>query len=188
MKRTLVLAALVASFILATAPAFGQEEGEDRIQEQGGTAYVPGEVVVAEEGGDYAVREVGAETLGAIKEKAEEIEAEKDVRTAGPNYAYEPSFVPNDPLFERQYNLFRMRSRGAWEYSRGGGVTIGFVDTGYSRTHPELGAKVRGEHDFGRTMMSRRTPATTALPSWAWRQRRPTMQRGSLLRGSTLAS
>ena len=148
MKRTLVLAALVASFILATAPAFGQEEGEDRIQEQGGTAYVPGEVVVAEEGGDYAVREVGAETLGAIKEKAEEIEAEKDVRTAGPNYAYEPSFVPNDPLFERQYNLFRMRSRGAWEYSRGGGVTIGFVDTGYSRTHPELGAKVRGEHDF----------------------------------------
>jgi subtilisin family serine protease len=148
MIRTLVLAALLASFILAVAPAFGQEEGEDWIEEQGGTAYVPGEVVVAEEGGDYAVREVGAETLGAIKEKAEEIEAEKDVRTAGPNYAYEPSFVPNDPLFEQQYNLFRMRARGAWEYSRGGGVTIGFVDTGYSRAHPDLGAKVRGEHDF----------------------------------------
>src|SRR5215212_6347109 len=104
MKRTLVLAALVASFILAVAPAFGQEEGEDWIEEQGGTAYVPGEVVVAEEGGDYAVREVGAGTLGAIKEKAKQIEEEKDVQTAGPNYAYDLSFVPDDPFFEQQYN------------------------------------------------------------------------------------
>src|SRR5215212_9151676 len=134
MKRTLVLAALVASFILATAPAFGQEEGEDWIEEQGGTAYVPGEVVVAKEGGGYAVREVGAETLGAIKEKAEEIEAQNDVQAAGPNYAYEPSFTPNDPFFEQQYNLSAIRARKAWEDSRGEGVSIGFVDTGYDHS------------------------------------------------------
>jgi len=145
---TICWASALAAFILLSAPAFGQEDGEDRIEEQDGTAYVPGEVVVAEEGGGYAVREVGAETLGAIKEKAEEIEAEKDVHTAGPNYAYEPSFVPNDPFFDQQYNLFRIRARGAWEYSRGGEVTIGFVDTGYYAAHPDLGAKVRGEYDF----------------------------------------
>jgi thermitase len=147
MIRTLVVAALLAVLVLAAAPAFGQD-GEDLIEEQGGTAYVPGEVVVAKEGGGYAVREVGAETLGAIKEEAEEIEEEKDVLAAGPNYAYEPSFTPNDPFFEQQYNLFRIKVRRAWEYSRGNEVTIGFVDTGYYAAHPDLDAKVRGEYDF----------------------------------------
>jgi thermitase len=147
MIRTLVVAALLASLVLAAAPAFGQED-EDVVEEQGGTAYVPGEVVVAKEGGGYAVREVAAETLDAIKEEAEEIEQEKDVRTAGPNYAYEPSYVPNDPFFEQQYNLFRIKARGAWEYSRGDEVTIGFVDTGYYAAHPDLDVKVRGEYDF----------------------------------------
>ena len=147
MTRILALAALLAVLVLAV-PAFGQEASEDRIEEQGGTAYVPGEVVVAKEGGGYAVREVGAETLGAIKETAEEIEAEKGVRTAGPNYVYEPFFAPNDPFFEQQYNLITIRAPRAWEYSRGSGATIGFVDTGYYAAHPDLEAKVQGEHDF----------------------------------------
>jgi subtilisin family serine protease len=148
MVRTLVLSALLAALVLAAARAFGQE-GKNRIEEQGGTAYVPGEVVVAKEGGGYAVHDVGAETLGAIKDEAEELEAKEEVQTAGPNFVYEPSsFVPDDPFFEQQYNLFRIRSRGAWEYSRGADVTIGFVDTGYYAAHPDLEAKVRGEHDF----------------------------------------
>ncbi len=147
MIRTFLVAVLLASLVLAAAPAFGQED-EERIEEQGGTAYVPGEVVVAKEGGGYAVREVGAETLGAIEEEAEKIVQEEDVLAAGPNYAYEPSFVPNDPFFEQQYNLFSIKIRRAWEYSRSNEVTIGFVDTGYDRAHPDLDAKVRGEYDF----------------------------------------
>src|SRR5215210_944541 len=144
---TISLATLLATIVVLSAPALGKD-ARDRIEEQGGTTYVPGEVVIAKEGGGYAVREVDADTLGDIKEKAEEVEAEKDVRTAGPNYAYEPSFLPNDPFFDQQYNLLRIRARGAWEYSRSGGVTIGFVDTGYYAAHPDLGAKVRGEYDF----------------------------------------
>jgi len=147
MIRTLVVAALLASLVLAAVPAFGQE-GEEQIEKHGGTAYVPGEVVVAKEGGDYAVREVGAETLGAVEEEAEKIEQEEDVLAAGPNYAYEPSFTPNDPFFEQQYNLLRIKVGRAWEYSRGGDVTIGFVDTGYFAAHPDLDAKVRSEYDF----------------------------------------
>jgi len=143
---TVVSAALLAALVLATAPTFGQD-GEDRIAEQDGTAYVPGEVVVAEEAG-YAVRKVRAETLNGIKEEAEEIEEENDVLAAGPNYAYEPSFASNDPFFDQQYDLFRIRAHGAWEHSRGRTVSIGFVDTGYSRAHPDLDAKVQGEYDF----------------------------------------
>jgi thermitase len=140
-------AVVLAALILLSAPALGQDAGV-QIEEQGGTAYVPGEVVVAEEDGGYAVREVKAETLGALKEEAAQITKEQDVLAAGPNYAYEPSFAPNDPFFDQQYGLFRIGARGGWEYSRGGGVSIGFVDTGYYASHPDLDAKVRGEYDF----------------------------------------
>jgi subtilisin family serine protease len=140
-------AVVLAALILFTAPALGQD-GAMQIEEQGGTAYVPGEVVVAEVEGGYAVREVRAQTLGALEEDAAEITKERDVLVASPNYAYEPSFSPNDPFFSQQYNLSRIRARGAWEYSRGEGVSIGFVDTGYYATHPDLDAKVRGEYDF----------------------------------------
>lgn len=143
------MAALLATLIVVSAPAFGQDVEED-IEQQSGTAYVPGEVVVAKEDGGYAVRQVQAETLGGIQEKAEELEEGKDVIAAGPNYAYRPSgFAPNDPFFDQQYNLLStMRFRGAWGYSRGEGVPIGFVDTGYYGDHPDLDAKVRGEYDF----------------------------------------
>jgi thermitase len=148
MIRILAVAVLLAALALAAVPAFGQEASEGRIEVQDGTAYVPGEVVVAEEGGGYAVREVNAQTLGDIEEKAEEIEAQKDVQAAGPNYAYEPSLTPNDPFFEQQYNLFAIKARRAWEYSGAEGVSIGFVDTGYDHTHPDLAGKVSGEYDF----------------------------------------
>ena len=98
------LAALLATLMVVSAPAFGQD-GEEPIEEQGDTAYVPGEVVVAREDGSYAVRQVQAKTLDGIQEKAEELEEGKDVIAAGPNYAYELSSVPNDPLFNQQDNL-----------------------------------------------------------------------------------
>jgi subtilisin family serine protease len=143
---TIGLATLLAAIIVVSAPAFGQD-AEERIEEQGGTAYVPGEVVVAREDGSYAVRQVEAETLGDIQEEAEEIEEEKNVIEAGPNYAYELALVPNDLYFNQQYNLGKIRVEGVWDHFRGEGVTIGFVDTGYYR-HPDLDAKVRGERDF----------------------------------------
>jgi len=144
----MALATLLATLIVISAPAFGKGNVNKHIRKQHGTAYVPGEVVVAKDGGGYAIRKVDADTLGVVKQKAEEIEAEKDVRAAGPNYAYEPSFTPNDPFVDQQYNLRRIRARGAWEYSLATGVTIGFVDTGYYAAHSDLDAKIRGEYDF----------------------------------------
>jgi subtilisin family serine protease len=141
------LAALLATLMVVSAPAFGQD-AEEPIKEQGGTAYVPGEVVVAKEDGSYAVRQVQAKTLDGIQEKAEELEEGKDVIAASPNYAYELSSVPNDPLFNQQDNLSAIQAPRAWNYSHGEGVSIGFVDTGYDRNHPDLRSKVRGEYDF----------------------------------------
>ena len=53
------LAALLATLMVVSAPALGQD-AEEPIKEQGGTAYVPGEVVVAKEDGSYAVHQVQA--------------------------------------------------------------------------------------------------------------------------------
>jgi thermitase len=146
---TIGLATLLAAIIVVSAPAFGQD-AEERIKVQGGTAYVPSEVVVATEDGGYAVREVEAATLGGIKKEAEKIEEEKNVLVVTPNYVYKPTLSPDDPYarYGYQYNLEKIKARGAWEHSRGEGVTIGFVDTGYYRAHPDLDAKVRGEYDF----------------------------------------
>src|SRR3712207_185243 len=141
------LAALLATLMVVSAPALGQD-AEEPIEEQGGTAYVPSEVVVAKEDGSYAVRQVQAKTLDGIQEKAEELEEGKDVIAAGPNYAYELSSVPNDPLFDQQDNLPAIQAPRAWNYSHGEGVSIGFVDTGYDRNHRDLRSKVRGEYDF----------------------------------------
>ncbi len=144
---TMGLAALLATLMVVSAPAFGQD-AEEPIKEQGGTAYVPGEVVVAKEDGSYAVRQVQAKTLDGIQEKAQELEKGKDVIAASPNYAYKLSSVPNDPLFDQQYNLSAIQAPRAWNYSHGEGVSIGFVDTGYDRNHLDLQSKVRGEYDF----------------------------------------
>ena len=78
------LAALLATLMVVSAPALGQD-AEEPIEEQGGTAYVPSEVVVAKEDGSYAVRQVQAKTLDGIQEKAEELEEGKDVIAAGPH-------------------------------------------------------------------------------------------------------
>jgi subtilisin family serine protease len=144
---TMGLAALLATLMVVSAPAFGQD-AEEPIKEQGGTAYVPGEVVVAKEDGSYSVRQVQAKTLDGIQEKAEELEEGKDVIAASPNYAYKLSSVPNDPLFNQQNNLSAIQAPRAWNYSHGEGVSIGFVDTGYDRNHRDLQSKVRGEYDF----------------------------------------
>ncbi len=40
------------------------------------------------------------------------------------------SFVPNDPLFEKQWNMSRVGAPAAWDYGTGRGVTVAVIDTG----------------------------------------------------------
>src|ERR671916_101116 len=118
--------------------------------------FVPGEVVVETQDGEYEIQEVDARSLGAVKEAAEEIEAQNPaVEETSPNYRYRPQFVPNDYYFDpkpelprAQYWLRAIKAPGAWNDSLGGNVKIGVVDTGWQLDHPDLVSKVAGQRDF----------------------------------------
>src|ERR687893_409558 len=123
------------------------------------TLMAAGEVVVETQDGEYEIREVDARSLGAVSEAAEEIEARNPaVEEAGPNYRYRTQFVPNDEWFDfqpanpelpqGQYWLRAIRAPGAWNDSRGDGVKIGVVDTGWQLDPPDLVSKVAGKRDF----------------------------------------
>ncbi|WP_374357147.1 S8 family peptidase [Chitinimonas sp.] len=62
-----------------------------------------------------------------------------------------PSGAPNDPLFEKQWDLYEpaggLNVLPAWERSRGQGVVVAVLDTGY-RPHADLAANVLPGYDF----------------------------------------
>ncbi|ASC74260.1 putative peptidase S8 [Halomicronema hongdechloris C2206] len=49
-----------------------------------------------------------------------------------PNYQYHTHFVPNDPDYNKQWNLRNIGIEAAWGDSRGQGVTVAVIDTGIS--------------------------------------------------------
>ena len=54
-----------------------------------------------------------------------------------PNYIYEVFEVPNDPDYDKQWNLRDINIEQAWEETKGAGVTVAVIDTGVSRV-PDL--------------------------------------------------
>ena len=170
MKRTVFLAcaAMAATLMAAGVVSAQTEDGPEgartigEVPLEGGqthVGFVPGEVVVETQDGEYETREVAARTLGAVSEAAEEIEARNPaVEEAGPNYRYRTQFVPDDEWFDfqpanpelpqGQYWLRAIKAPGAWNDSRGGNVKIGVVDTGWQLDHPDLVSKVAGQRDF----------------------------------------
>jgi subtilisin family serine protease len=126
-------------------------------RDQPSVDFVPGQVVVEKDPGEYEIRKVDAQKLNAVKEAAKEIEAENpSVQEAGPNFIYDlGGFAPNDPYFVQQDwlwnddpNIVAIRARGAWDDSKGSGVRIGVVDTGWQIDHPDLVDKVARQRDF----------------------------------------
>lgn len=47
-------------------------------------------------------------------------------------------FGEGDPLMSRQYSLDIMHVKEAWQFSRGEGVKVGVIDTGFDYDHPDL--------------------------------------------------
>ena len=53
----------------------------------------------------------------------------------------------DDPFMPRQWALQQIGAPAAWAAARGGGVTIGVVDTGVDLSHPDLVGKIVGSAD-----------------------------------------
>ena len=152
-----ILASAALAVLLAAGTAWGQDvpPGDSQIGEVplGGTealtTFVPGEVVVKTQAAEYETRQVDAANLNAVQEAAAEIEATNpSVEEAGPNWVYSPDFSPDDPLYDRQDWLRTIRAPSAWNDSRGSGVEVGVVDTGWQVGKTDLVANLGGQHDF----------------------------------------
>jgi serine protease len=130
-RNRLALLALAAC-LLAAAPASAAE-------------FVPGEVIVREEGGGAQVVEVGAGD--SVAQTVAELKADPDVKYAVPNYKARASVIWDDPgrtgepsgWTDLQWNFIgdaSINAPDAWDLARdlgapgGRGVVVAVVDTG----------------------------------------------------------
>ncbi len=55
---------------------------------------------------------------------------------------------PAEPEFERQWSLRRINVSEAWQHTRGGGVTVGVVDSGCAEDVPDLMGQIAAQTDI----------------------------------------
>jgi serine protease len=119
-----------------------------------GTHYVPGELVVLDRsmGSKWDKVEVlqsDGQTLEALQNEARELESElHDIAVVEPNYVYKLAAEPNDDRYRDQYFLRQVGAPSAWNTTKGEGVRICVIDSGYDRGNPELATKVVAERDL----------------------------------------
>jgi serine protease len=84
----------------------------------------------------------------AILEQLRKSELSKLSEYIEPNYIYEASFVPNDPLYSKQWNLRNINIESAWESSKGKGITVAVIDTGITAVDDLVNTKFVKGYDF----------------------------------------
>lgn len=71
------------------------------------------------------------------------------VMYAEPNYIQRNQWIPNDPRYGQQYALPKIQAPAGWDSMRGDAATIiAIVDTGVSKDHEDLAAKLLPGYDF----------------------------------------
>jgi serine protease len=151
MPRALILLATFATLAATATPAAA------------GPAYVPGEVIVKQEGA-AASQTVNLDEGETVHEALDELRDDPGVAYAVPNFiAYASAYTPNDPGFARQWNLSGsagINMPDAWGIARrrgrpgGTGTIVAVLDTGVAyqrlgrfRRAPDLRRFVAG-YDF----------------------------------------
>jgi serine protease len=67
---------------------------------------------------------------GTEAEVLAQLRARKDVIWAEPVVRYQALWIPDDPDFSKQWHLKAAGAEGAWDATRGEGVTVAVIDTG----------------------------------------------------------
>ena len=73
----------------------------------------------------------------AVLDSLKKSDIVKDTETIEPNYIYQKSEVPNDPLYNKQWNFRSINIENAWNETKGKGITIAVIDSGISQV-PDL--------------------------------------------------
>ncbi len=72
----------------------------------------------------------------------------KDTEYIEPNYIYRKSDTPNDPDYGKQWNLRSINVEGAWDETKGSGITVAVIDTGISPVPDLKNTKFVKGYDF----------------------------------------
>ncbi len=163
--RRLLLAVTVVLTLVSIVPAaqvYGARQGSDDL---GASEIAPGRVVVKFKPGarQLAEEEIGAlgartvkakralEKLGVKvlqvppgreKEYVEALEKLPEVEFVEPDHRVQVQFTPNDPCFDDQWNLHKVRAPEAWDQGSGTGTVVAVIDTGIDASHPDLASQI----------------------------------------------
>lgn len=113
------------------------------------------ELADEEEGVDSAIT-VGSWQGGDVEGLLARIRQNGKVEVAEPLMRYSGSYLPNDPAYEKQWNLRMINMPKAWDRTKGKGVVVAVLDTGVAyedhddfRQVPDLrGTKFVEGYDF----------------------------------------
>lgn len=72
----------------------------------------------------------------------------KETEYIEPNYVYSAFEVPNDPEYNKQWNLRSINVESAWDETKGSGVTVAVIDTGVSQVPDLKDTKFVKGYDF----------------------------------------
>ncbi|MBX7117087.1 MAG: S8 family peptidase [Myxococcaceae bacterium] len=87
------------------------------------------ELADQEEGVDSAIT-VSQQDVEDVDGLLAQIRGRADVEVAEPLMRFQSSFVPDDPQYEKQWNLKMIDMPKAWEETKGKGVVVAVLDTG----------------------------------------------------------
>lgn len=149
----LVLSILLAATVAATSmPAATHTLTATWVVEFDPLATVSERALVLDRDG-VQVRDVMAWSRFALVETdqatAETLAEDTWVEQVRPPMAVEASARPNDPHFDRQWNLPVIQAPTAWDITTGTGVVVAVLDTGVDRSLSDLqGTRFTGGFDF----------------------------------------
>src|SRR6056297_829286 len=78
------------------------------------------------------------------------LESNNDIKYFEPNYRVYAlgSTIPNDPLYNSQWNYRMIDLQNAWNYETGNNIKIAVIDTGVSINHSDLDCRIDSENGY----------------------------------------
>lgn len=73
---------------------------------------------------------VGERSSEMLLQLMKSLTAEEEIEYAEPNYLYQAYFTPNDPMYNKQWNMKMINMEKAWELAEGKGAIVAVIDTG----------------------------------------------------------
>jgi len=84
----------------------------------------------------------------AVLKRLRQSDLRKYTESIEPNYVYTAFKTPNDPDYDKQWNLRSINVESAWDETRGSGITVAVIDTGITVVPDLKDTKLVPGYDF----------------------------------------